>query len=297
MTTYFLSYARADDKQALRFADDLIAAGVSVWVDQYDILPSQHWDKAVETAVRGCDGMIVILSPRSVASPNVADEISVAIDDKKAMIPVLIEACQLPLRMTRMQFIDATRDYEAALRKCLAAVVDHREGGAPKPELAEAVATSPALPAEVLAEAERRLTGFMGPIAKVLVRAAAGRVSSKDELYRDLAKGLPHEAERKSFLSWLTESRAPGQVVTPRAPPEAPAGADASPPSAPAAIPDNDIKSITLALTRHMGPIAGQLVARERKLAASRDDLCQRLGLRIAGSKDRAAFLSEVGAR
>ena len=45
-----------------------------------------------------------------------------------------------------------------------------------------------------------------------------------------------------------------------------------------------------------MGPIAGQLVARERKLAASRADLCQRLGQRIAGAKDRAAFLSEVGA-
>jgi TIR domain len=294
MTTYFLSYARADDKQALRFADDLIAAGVSVWVDQYDILPSQHWDKAVETAVRGCDGMIVILSPRSVASPNVADEISVAIDDKKAMIPVLIEACQLPLRMTRMQFIDATRDYDAALRKCLASVVGHREGGPPKPELAEAVAAgAPALPDEVLAEAERRLTGFMGPIAKVLVRAAAGRVSSKDELYRDLAKSLPNEAERTSFLSWLGETRAPGQVVTPRAPPEAPAvpiqGAAED-------IPEDAIKSITLALTRHMGPIAGQLVARERKLATNRADLCQRLAQRIAGPKDRAAFLSEVGA-
>jgi len=294
MTTYFLSYARADDKQALRFADDLIAAGVSVWVDQYDILPSQHWDKAVETAVRGCDGMIVILSPRSVASPNVADEISVAIDDKKAMIPVLIEACQLPLRMTRMQFIDATRDYDAALRKCLGAVVGHKQGGAPKPELAEAVAAgAPALPDEVLAEAERRLTGFMGPIAKVLVRAAAGRVASKDELYRDLAKGLPNEAERKSFLSWLTESRVPGQVVTPRAPPATPAAALQGPVED---IPEEAIKTITLALTRHMGPIAGQLVARERKLAASRADLCQRLGQRIAGAKDRAAFLSEVGA-
>ena len=47
MKTYFLSYARADERTALRFADDLIAGGVSVWVDQYDIRPSQHWGRAV----------------------------------------------------------------------------------------------------------------------------------------------------------------------------------------------------------------------------------------------------------
>src|SRR5437764_7071487 len=68
MTTYFLSYARLDERVALRVADALIAAGVSVWVDQYDIRPSQHWDRAVETAVRGCEGMVVILSPRSADS-------------------------------------------------------------------------------------------------------------------------------------------------------------------------------------------------------------------------------------
>ena len=122
MKTYFLSYARTDAKVALQFADDLIAAGVSVWVDQYDIRPSQHWDQAVETAVRSCEGLVVILSPRSAASPNVADEVSVAINAGKDVIPILIEACTPPLRMTRMQFIDATSDRAGALRRCLAAI-------------------------------------------------------------------------------------------------------------------------------------------------------------------------------
>src|SRR5215469_6304069 len=123
MKTYFLSYARADEAIALKFADDLIAAGVQVWVDQYDIRPSQHWDRAVEAAVRSCEGMTVVLSPRSAASAAVADEVSVAIDMKKELIPILIEPCVLPLRMTRMHFIDAARDYDSALRRCLAAIL------------------------------------------------------------------------------------------------------------------------------------------------------------------------------
>src|ERR1700752_5353008 len=108
MKSYFLSYARLDEAIALRVANDLIAAGVSLWVDKYDIRPSQHWDRAVETAVRGCQGMIVILSPHAAASSNVADEVSIAIEDGKELIPILIAACTLPLRMTRMQYLDAT---------------------------------------------------------------------------------------------------------------------------------------------------------------------------------------------
>src|SRR5215469_10470228 len=241
MTTYFLSYARADESTALRLASDLIAAGVSVWVDQYDILPSQHWDRAVESAVRSCGGMIVVLSPRSVASPNVADEISVAIDDGKAMIPVLIEPCTLPLRMTRMNYIDATRDYSGALRRCLAAVAGARAPAAIEPTPNPEPAVAPVLPRHVLDEAERRLAGFIGPIAKVLVRAAAARVSAKEDLYRELARSLPTEAERVSFLGWLKPTTSPDGAIATRA--------DGA---AVGAVPDEAIHAIIVALARHM---------------------------------------------
>jgi len=282
MTTYFLSYARADEHQALRFANDVIAAGVSVWVDQYDIRPSQHWDRAVETAVRGCRGMIVILSPRSTASPNVADEISIAIDDSKDIIPILIEPCTLPLRMTRMQYIDATRDHDGAVRRCLAVI------GAHEPTQPHAPAHSgqapPVLAPEILREAERHLTSFMGPIAPVLVRRAAARATSQPELYQALAASIANPADRKSFLDWLTEPAAPGQVVTPRT-----AGPSGS-------IAPEDIKTITAALTRHLGPIAAHLISREMAGAASRRDLCQKLAARLSAEKDRAAFLKETEA-
>lgn len=287
-TTYFLSYARADAVQALRLADDLIAAGVSVWVDQYDIRPSQHWDRAVETAVRACAGMIVILSPRSVASPNVADEVSVAIDDGKILIPVLIETCVLPLRMTRMQFIDASRDYDAALRRCLAAIQGRRPVAAPQPEAAP---PSP-LPAETLRDAERRLTGIMGPIAGVLVRQAAAGASDEASLYAALARAIPNPLDSESFLGWVGETRGPGKVVTARAPPP-----DLPPPNgASLAISDTELQSIAQALTKHLGPIAGQLVNREKAGAESREALCARLAARIADARDRAAFLKEVTA-
>jgi hypothetical protein len=289
MTTYFLSYARLDERIALRIADELIGAGVSVWVDQYDIRPSQHWDRAVETAVRGCEGMIVILSPRSVDSPNVADEVSVAIDGAKDIIPILIEPCTLPLRMTRMQFIDATKDQDAGVRRCLALVrAKEAEAGAPH---RDSPREPTALPPEVLRDAERRLTGFLGPIARVLVRQAAGRTASAADLYEGLARSIANPIDRKSFLDWVTEQRPAGEVVTPRAT-RTPEG-----PPAPGSVTSADVAAITGALARQLGPIAAQVIGREQKTCASRQDLCRKLAERIPGEKERAAFLREIEAR
>jgi len=287
MTTYFLSYARSDQGIALRFADDLMAAGCSVWVDQYDIRPSQHWDRAVETAVRSCHGLIVMLSPASSASANVADEVSVAIDGGKDVIPILISKCAIPLRMTRMQFIDATGDYDRALRQCLAFIAKATPRAADQIAVPNETRTTTTLPADVLQKAERRLTGVMGPIAARLVKAAARFAETEQALYGKLSESIADEAERASFLGWMAQ---PGQtsVVTPRRPAS----------NAPEAqeTPIGDLDKITHALARQIGPIATQLVSREAKAAASKEELCRRLAERISDPADRRTFLKDMGA-
>jgi hypothetical protein len=195
MTTYFLSYARADAARALRFADDLIAAGVAVWVDQHDIRPSEHWDRAVENAVRACAGMIVILSPRSAASANVADEVAVAIQSGKTLIPVMIERCVLPLRMTRMQYIDATGDYAEALRRCLAAI-----GGAPAAAGAPREAPPPCVSEAEAESLARVLTRHLGPIAPHLVKREAARAADRGALVAALAAIIADETDRAAFV-------------------------------------------------------------------------------------------------
>ncbi|HEY3798863.1 MAG TPA: toll/interleukin-1 receptor domain-containing protein [Caulobacteraceae bacterium] len=270
MTTYFLSYARLDQAFALRLADDLIAAGLRVWVDQYDIQPAQHWDHEVEAAVRGCDGVVVVLSPRSAASPNVADEVAVALDDGKLIVPVLMEACKPPLRMSRMQFIDATRGYEAALAKCLTALA-----GAP---VKGASATS--LPDEVVRRAEARLTAVLGPIASVIV-ARGGPVTSEAELYERLGNSIDDATARAAFVAGAQKNPAPG-----RAPPSSAVAEDALAP--------DDLAALAGVLMRYLGPIAERLVAREKAGAPSREALCQALASHIHDERERAAFLREA---
>jgi hypothetical protein len=120
MTT-FISYARPDAAFALRLATDLRAAEIDVWLDQLDIHAGETWDVAVEQALKRCDTLLVILSPRAVASRAVMDEVSYALEENKRTVPVVLEQCQVPFRIRRLQQTDFTADYDVGLRRLLAA--------------------------------------------------------------------------------------------------------------------------------------------------------------------------------
>ena len=79
----FFSYSRDDSDFALRLAEDLKAAGANVWLDQLDIKGGQRWDRSVEEALTNCPQLLVILSPSSVNSTNVLDEVSFALETQK----------------------------------------------------------------------------------------------------------------------------------------------------------------------------------------------------------------------
>jgi hypothetical protein len=282
--SYFLSYSRADQDFALRFASDLRGHGVAMWVDQFDIRPSEHWDRAIERAVHECRGLVVIVSPRSVESDNVADEISYAIEHKKPVLPVMIEKCRLPLRITRMQVIDATGSYELALEQSVQVL-----GG--EGPLASRAAEQLAPPkgvsdGEVLATAKARLTDVLGPIASIVVARESRRAGSVAELYRLLGEHISCEKDRERFVA------AAGEPIEGSAAPRA-----ASQQAPRSAIAQSDVERLGSLLTPFLGPIAAAVARRESAGAASADDLQQRLAGLIPNERERADFLRRAQAR
>jgi hypothetical protein len=115
----FVSYSRDDSDFALRLTEDLKSAGASVWLDQLDIQPGQRWARAVQDALTASPRMLVILSPSSVESTNVDDEISFALEEHKTVIPVLYRECKVPFRLRPFQYIDFRTDYSRALEVLL----------------------------------------------------------------------------------------------------------------------------------------------------------------------------------
>jgi hypothetical protein len=283
---YFLSYSRSDERFALRLARDLREQGVAMWVDQLDIRPSEHWDRAIERAVRACCGLVVILSPRSVVSDNVADEISFAIDSGKSVLPVMIEKCVLPLRITRMHLIDATGSYDKALRQCLAELKEPTgRPSAPSESIAE---PSAPLDPQLLSSAREQLTAILGPIAAILVDKTASRAASAKELYGLLAPHIDSEEDRERFLATLPSDRPA---------PAAPRPASSESIDVPPQISPAELDALGEALTAYLGPIAPIVARRESRACSSLEDLRQRLAALIPTEPDRSAFLNRATAR
>jgi TIR domain len=115
----FFSYSRHDSEFVLKLAKDLREGGAQVWLDQLDIEPGQRWDSAVEQALSNCPTTLLVLSPSSVASTNVMDEVSYALEERKLIIPVLYQDCKIPFRLRRVQYVDVRTDYQDGLHDLL----------------------------------------------------------------------------------------------------------------------------------------------------------------------------------
>ena len=118
----FFSYSRNDSTFALKLAKDLRKAGVKLWIDQLDIRPGSHWDASIENGLNAANCMIVILTPDSIASNNVMDEVSYALESGKRVIPILWKQCNTPFRLRRLQRIDFTGEYNDGIKQLLEAL-------------------------------------------------------------------------------------------------------------------------------------------------------------------------------
>jgi hypothetical protein len=171
----FFSYSRDDSAFVLDLANRLRIEGIDLWLDKFDIPMGMAWDNAVEQALKSCPTFLVVLSPSSVASTHVMDEVAYALGRHKVVIPVLARACEIPFRLSRLQYVDFTVDRERAIKKLLGVLRNLAETKAAN-NLERAAATcqaTPALPDESIA-----LNEVVGWRIRLIKGAALGFIAS-----------------------------------------------------------------------------------------------------------------------
>ncbi|MFN8418315.1 MAG: toll/interleukin-1 receptor domain-containing protein [Anaerolineae bacterium] len=124
----FISYSRVDKDFAVQLATFLNTYDLTVWLDVSNIPHGANWDMEVQRGLDSSDTMLVLLSPDSVASENVADEWSYFINKDKPIIPLLVRPCEVPFRLQRRQRVNFTGDQREALGQLIRAL------GSPKPK-------------------------------------------------------------------------------------------------------------------------------------------------------------------
>ena len=94
-TDIFLSYARTDRAAARMFAEAFADEGFSVWWDA-SLHSGETFDEVIEQKLRDSKAVVVLWSPRSVASRWVRAEATQA-DRRNKLVPAIIEPCDRPI--------------------------------------------------------------------------------------------------------------------------------------------------------------------------------------------------------
>ena len=122
----FLAYVDEDAEVVRRLHDALAAKRFDPWFDKTKLLPGQNWPRAIEAAIHTSDFFIGCFSTRAVIKRgSFQSELRFALECARQMpldeiffIPVRIEACDVPARVSRhLQYVDLFPDWDAGVRR------------------------------------------------------------------------------------------------------------------------------------------------------------------------------------
>jgi hypothetical protein len=209
----FISYSQPDYDCAMELVARIEGEGINCWIAPRDIAPSADWAAEIIDALSNARVMILVFSASSNESPQVRREVERAVHKQVSILPFrtekVVPSKSLEYFLSSQHWMDAFPPPREAhyARLCAylknhLAKTDSSRGAAP-----DAASTQPApilvrpspLDTAELVRAERLLAGYIGPIARHLVKAAAARATSLEELVVQLSKELDTETDRHEF--------------------------------------------------------------------------------------------------
>lgn len=90
----FISYSRRDQEFVTRLASDLNDHVSGVWFDQSTIQLGQKWHDEIMEGIHECKAFILVLSPDSLESRYVREEVNKALELGKTIFPILYRAAK-----------------------------------------------------------------------------------------------------------------------------------------------------------------------------------------------------------
>ena len=205
----FVSYSQPDRECAHAIVAHLEAEGVKCWIAPRDISPSSDWAAEIIDAISDAQVMILVFSSSSNQSPQVRREVERAVHKQVSILPFRIEdvvpSKSLEFFLSSQHWLDA---FPPPLEPHYRRLCGHLKSLALPPSVSPSTSSStaparagaePALAAPDLAHIESVLAGYIGPLAKHLVKLAAVRATGRADLIARLSGELDAESDRSAF--------------------------------------------------------------------------------------------------
>jgi len=208
----FVSYSQADRECAFQLVAQLESRGIGVWVAPRDISPATDWAEAIIEAISGARLMVLVFSASCNASPQVRREVERAVHREIPILPFRIEdvlpARSLEYFLSTPHWLDAFPPPREPHLERLSVHIESILNGSTA-AVASAVPRNQLLSLDVteMESLERRLAYYVGPVAKLLLKRAASKATSREELTQMLAAEVDAAPARKQFLDACRHDR------------------------------------------------------------------------------------------
>lgn len=109
----FLSYENTDKEFASALSNELARRGLSVWLDKRNLLPGDNWSLETGKALAKSQAMVVLISPESMRSNKVRQEIEYALGHssfERRLFPVEVRpASEVPWILRKFNILKGTQ--------------------------------------------------------------------------------------------------------------------------------------------------------------------------------------------
>ena len=109
----FLSHSSKDKPAVRQLGRDLLARGIRVWLDEWELVPGRPWQEALEEIIRTTRSAAVLFGPAGMGpweEPEMRACLSEFVNRRLPVIPVLLPGAptkpELPLFLTQFTWVD-----------------------------------------------------------------------------------------------------------------------------------------------------------------------------------------------
>ena len=217
----FVSYSQADRDAALELVSCVESHGIDCWVAPRDIAPAADWAAEIVGAISAARVMVLVFSASANTSPQVRREVERAVHKGVSVLTVRIEdvlpSTSLEYFLSTQHWLDAfpapREPHYARLCAHLRSILAADSSAAPaaaharaaESPAAERAAAEPRFDTAELQRLELELARFVGPLAKHLVKRAALRATSLEELVLKLAGEIEAAGDRSRFIRMCSQ--------------------------------------------------------------------------------------------
>ncbi len=119
----FISYSSHEKEIAVQVCDFLERNGVLCWIAPRNIKPGDNYATQIVQAIRSCSVLVLLASEGTNASGHVSNEVSLAFDNKKVIIPFKIQditfSDEYLYFLGRKHWIEAHKDMQSGYNQLL----------------------------------------------------------------------------------------------------------------------------------------------------------------------------------